>query len=235
MLRKDYNMSLTIGETIKKLRKERNLTQDDLAEQLNVTFQAVSKWENGTGLLDISQVVPLASVFGVSTDLLFGRTATSDNDEVLKIITKINKSSGEITKYKWDELQEGLRQYPSNLWLLMASLEYGIALAYPENACYDEVHGVEIHRECIRQAYIITSYSQNPNDILRANMIMVILQSAYGNIERAREHANKFPLRSDMTYHLMSAYIAHHEKNFADEADHSRKKQIITLNHLRMR
>ena len=54
------------------MRKERNLTQEELAEQLGVTFQAVSKWENDTGLPDISQVIPLATVFNVSTDVLFG-------------------------------------------------------------------------------------------------------------------------------------------------------------------
>ena len=70
-------MTNTIGQSIKKLRKERNLTQEELAEQLNVTAQAVSKWENETGLPDISQVVPLASVFGVSTDALFGMEDTS--------------------------------------------------------------------------------------------------------------------------------------------------------------
>lgn len=40
-------MLLSIGETIRKLRKERNLTQEELAEQLNITSQAISKWENG--------------------------------------------------------------------------------------------------------------------------------------------------------------------------------------------
>ena len=73
-------MPLTIGQTIRKLRKERNLTQEELAEQLNITYQAVSKWENETGMPDISQVVPLASVFGVSTDVLFGTFGTSDEE-----------------------------------------------------------------------------------------------------------------------------------------------------------
>ena len=79
-------MSLTIGQIIKKLRKERNLTQEELAEQLNVTYQAISKWENETGMPDISQIIPLASVFGVSTDVLFGTLGTSDNDELKKIL-----------------------------------------------------------------------------------------------------------------------------------------------------
>ena len=63
---------MSLGKNIKKLRKESYLTQEELAEKLNVTFQAVSKWENETGMPDISQIIPLAKIFGISTDELFG-------------------------------------------------------------------------------------------------------------------------------------------------------------------
>ena len=50
-------MRETIGDIIKKLRKERGLTQEALAEQLNISSAAVSKWENNIGMPDISNVV----------------------------------------------------------------------------------------------------------------------------------------------------------------------------------
>lgn len=220
-------MPLTIGQTIKKLRKERNLTQEELAEQLNVTFQAVSKWENETGLPDISQVVPLASVFGVSTDVLFGTFGTNDDEEVRNILEKIKSvkmgGGAESLKCAYDALQEGLRRYPNNCFLLGNSLEIGIALAYPENDCYDEAYGREIYRECVRQANIVISYDKNVSNVLRAHAIMVTLHSAYGEIEQAWEHAYKFPWRADMTIHAMSAYIAHEEKNYAGEVLHCQR------------
>jgi len=215
-----------IGQIIKKLRKERNFTQEELAEQLNVTPQAVSKWENGTGMPDISQVVPLAKVFGVSTDVLFGTFGTNDTDEVNKIIDRVNELTYNRDRvlqpdglYKgYLEIQEGLKLYPNNITLLMFSLERSISLAYPENDCYNVTHDNEIYEECIRQANLVISYGKNTTDILRAHMIMVLLHAAHGNIHKAWEHANQFPWRADMTVHEMSAYIAHFEKNYEDEA-----------------
>lgn len=183
---------------------------------------------------DISQIVPLASVFGVSTDVLFGTFGISEKDEVLEILDSASHlNRAENAKGMYAELQDGLRKYPNNMWLLVNCLEIGITLAYPENNnIYDEARGQEIYQECIRMANIIISYSDSINDILRAHMIMVFLHSAYGNIEKAREHANKFPRRSDMTFHLMSAYIAHYEKNYAGEAEHSRENTKFHLESL---
>jgi len=215
--------SMSMGQTIKKLRKERNLTQEELAEQLNVTFQAVSKWENETGLPDISQVVPLASVFGVSTDVLFGTFGTNENEEAEKIIREAYAPGGDNSQKRiYDALQEGLKRYPNNIMLLVNSLERGIALAYPENGpdSYDEIHGEEIYKECIRQANLIVSYSKNGGDILRAHMIMILLHSAYGESEKAREHLGSFPVRTDLTFHNMHGWISHAEKNYSAEAYH---------------
>ena len=65
-------MNITIGDNIKKLRRGRELTQEQLAEVLNVSITAVSKWERGETMPDITLLFPLAHFFGVSLDELMG-------------------------------------------------------------------------------------------------------------------------------------------------------------------
>lgn len=60
----------TLGKRIAALRKEKGMTQEELAEKLGVSPQAVSKWENGQSCPDISLLPRLAAIFGVTTDLL---------------------------------------------------------------------------------------------------------------------------------------------------------------------
>lgn len=225
-------MPLSIGQIIKKLRKERNLTQEELAEQLNVTYQAISKWENETGMPDISQIIPLASVFGVSTDILFGTSEKNDTDEVRELLDNVyrtNENHKIDAKKCYFELQDGLRKFPNNIWLLANCLEMGQALAYPESELYDETCSQDVYVECIRMANIVISYSKEITDVLRAHMIMVTLHSAYGNYEKAREHANKFPWRSDFTIHHMNAFISYFEKDYVNSANHSRENVRFSL------
>ena len=67
---------------ISQKRKELGLTQDALAEKLGITPQAVSKWENGVGLPDVTLFPAIAKVLGVSTDALFGIDHTPDVREI---------------------------------------------------------------------------------------------------------------------------------------------------------
>jgi len=60
----------TLGKRIARLRKEKNFKQDDLAQKLNVSPQAVSKWENDQTCPDISLLPELASTLGVTVDML---------------------------------------------------------------------------------------------------------------------------------------------------------------------
>ena len=73
-------MSLeSIGNIIAKLRKEKGVTQEELAKHAQVSTQAVSKWENG-GVPDTELLPKIADFFGVSIDALFGRNITDYSD-----------------------------------------------------------------------------------------------------------------------------------------------------------
>ena len=65
-------MDFPIGQNIKKLRTERNMTQRELANALKVSTQAVSKWETERAYPDLSLLVAISKLFEVSIDQLFG-------------------------------------------------------------------------------------------------------------------------------------------------------------------
>lgn len=71
-----------LGSNIAKFRKERGMTQDNLAELLSVTPQAVSKWENNVSYPDIEMLPKLANNFGVSMDALFSNPVTPETEFV---------------------------------------------------------------------------------------------------------------------------------------------------------
>ncbi len=104
---------MTIGESIRHHRKKLNLTQTQLAERLCVTSQAVSKWESGAGLPDLTMAVPLARALGTTTDelLRFGERyrefemrwelalrTPGDNDPIL-----LEVAESALREFHWDK------------------------------------------------------------------------------------------------------------------------------------
>lgn len=202
----------TIGKNIRRLRKERNLTQEELAEKLNVSAQAVSKWENEAGLPDISQILPLASVFGVSTDMLFGIEGVQENDIALQIVLEAYSMEkyGDAETYlqSYHRLREALKNYPSNMILLNNCMRLGLSLSLPENeGLYASAEAAEIAKETIRQARLIISYSKNPSDIMGAHQALVMLYSSAKMYDLAISEAEEFPARTDYTLYSNLARV----------------------------
>ena len=84
-------MNLNIGTNIKRLRLEKGLTQEQLAELLCVSTAAVSKWESKNTYPDITLLFPLASIFGVSIDELMGYDEAKENTEIDKILEECRR------------------------------------------------------------------------------------------------------------------------------------------------
>ena len=119
-----------IGIKIKELRKKRDMTQEKLAEYLNVSFQAVSKWETGAASPDLSMVVPLARLLGVTTDELFGLVNDVDErkEELLKLWQE-TWNTGDTEK-RYEISKTAVAEYPGNfeymIWLADAEVSFAI-------------------------------------------------------------------------------------------------------------
>ena len=202
----------TMGQTIRRLRMEQNLTQETLAELLGVTSQAVSKWENDVGLPDIAQIVPLAGVFGVTTDVLFGLDPTTAETEVQTILRDVRSMEvyGDVDSYlaAYDHLAAGLRRYPGNLTLLTESIALGESLSLPENGwLYAGERSADIAADTIRRARLVIAYTKNTNDAFRARQILIHQLVAAGRYTEAMEEAEKYPERTDFTANSHKAFI----------------------------
>lgn len=76
-----YNMK-NIGKSISSYRKNLGMTQEELAEKLHISAQAVSKWENGIGYPDITLVPAISEVLNISLNDLFGASDDIDTEEI---------------------------------------------------------------------------------------------------------------------------------------------------------
>jgi transcriptional regulator with XRE-family HTH domain len=87
---------MTLGEKIYKLRTERNLSQGDLSELLEVSRQSVSKWENGAATPDLDKIIKLSEIFGITIDELVKSedVSASPSEEPKKDVIVIKKESG---------------------------------------------------------------------------------------------------------------------------------------------
>lgn len=115
---------MTIGQNIKRLRKNADMTQEELAEMLLISSQAVSRWETDSAMPDISLLPLLCSIFNISADELLGIDVTKQEEEINKVRERADeKSSRGYSKEAREILEEGLRKFPKS-YLLMRDLMY---------------------------------------------------------------------------------------------------------------
>lgn len=76
----------TLGETISSLRKEKSMTQNDLAEKMNVTDKAVSKWERDLSCPDVNSLPKLAEILGTTVEELLNAQSKKEDSKVNDII-----------------------------------------------------------------------------------------------------------------------------------------------------
>lgn len=203
-------MQLELGHKIRELRRRDGRTQEDLAEAIGVTSQAVSRWEANGGYPDMEMIPAIANYFGVSIDELFGY----ENDRERKIDAIIERSEElhQVDQGK-DEgvdecisyLRDALIEFPGNERIMMrlavvlrdaGFVRYGQHPIWDENGYFAE--DVELHRkneywkESIRllEKLSVTASEKSLHDV-RCELLM--LYDLTGEYEKAEALALTFP------------------------------------------
>lgn len=111
---------MEICKQLKNIRKYKQVTQKELADVLGVTAQAVSRWERGEAVPDMTYIFPLCTFFGITPNELF---ALSENEEY--VIDEIIKSSFENGNpaHAVVELHSALSRYPNNFSLMISLMK----------------------------------------------------------------------------------------------------------------
>ncbi|MDD6095068.1 MAG: helix-turn-helix transcriptional regulator [Clostridia bacterium] len=165
----------TIGQRIRGFRKSRGMTQAVLGERLGVSVQAVSKWENDISMPDISMLVPLSNILGVSCDSLLGGCENSENElndayEALhrRWESGIDNQSTDRTNYNraidyYSTLAPLQRKYPMNYDLSWTCVCFGNQiLLFISNGCLSEFKDKDaVFNNVERICFEIINYDKN--------------------------------------------------------------------------
>lgn len=117
-------MQIRLGEKLREMRRSKGLTQEQVAEMVGVSPQAVSRWENDTAYPDVVMLAGLAMLYDTTADALMGMHELRNENALKEIHTEVL----ELVKAKrWNAaekvLRDSLRLYPNNEGLLMALAE----------------------------------------------------------------------------------------------------------------
>ncbi len=132
---------MSIGSTIKRLRREQNITQEQLAEYLGITSRAISQWECDRTAPDISQIPALCHIFDISSDVLLGIDIEKSNEEIQKYLV----AASDLNQHAKDEertalLREANKKFPRD-YKIMERLADSLVCEYSRKGIkeYDEV------------------------------------------------------------------------------------------------
>ncbi len=128
-----------IGSTIKKLRRERDMTQEQLAELLGITANAVSQWECDRTAPDISQLPALANIFRVSADTLLGIDISTKDARIEEIYKEVRELWCTARREEAEKLcREGLAEFP-DAYLLMEELAWNLSYSDDRNRLEESI------------------------------------------------------------------------------------------------
>ncbi len=190
-----------IGQRIKELRKKNDLTQEALADFLGITYKAVSKWECGITVPDISLIIPLTRILHVTADeLLAGKTEEADAHRV-----ELDERCDNYWKYDREEMyqmaEQAVREYPGDYKYLawLAGMEY--FMAYKDQCKEDPAkpYSPEMIERSIKHSNMVIEGCTDSRLREKAIWNAMICCQYSDRYDEALKYAEMFPKRKPIT------------------------------------
>ena len=199
-------MTIYFGENLKRLRKEKELTQETLADFLGVSFQTISKWERGETYPDITMLPVIASFFNVTVDELLGVNKVRKEEKINEYIKLYDEMKLNDLILTYNKFGNAVKEFPNDFRILIRYMEllyevkgFGegkykdiseeIISIYEkiQNYCTDD--SIRIRSKVVMISHLLTLYSCVPNEegkyrvhkdyLIRAEEIVSSLPSIY--------------------------------------------------------
>lgn len=213
---------MSIGSNIKRLRREKGITQEQLAEYLGITSRAVSQWECGRTSPDIAQLPAICHIFGVSSDILLGIDIEKNEDEIKKYLNEANNlgNSGKGEE-RTELLREANRKFPRD-YKIMLKLADSLVCEYSRKGIkeYGEVFGLcnrilaectdsNIRYEAIDTLAVAYDYAGRKEEMLKLANEMPKAHFSYENFMLYRWNGDGgFDERQSYIFYLINQLIA---------------------------
>ena len=182
-------MEQKIADNIRYYRKQLHLTQEKLAETMDVTIGAVSKWENGSTIPDITTLMNLANLFHISMDVLVGyELSSTDVDALCEKITHLQMLHNFKDAEK--EVKNTLIRYPHHFKALYTSANMYSYKALENNTENDARKAISLYRSCLQ------CFSQNTSNAISEYSIKLSIANLYRKIDPNKS----YEILSNMNY-----------------------------------
>ena len=223
-------MDHNLGANIRRYRKNKGFTQEELANMLGVTPQAVSRWESEAGLPDIGLIIPMAQILGVTTDALFGYDKMNQDEAITKrILDHADSLYDEGDRWSsslkiCDYLCEESTKNPTNYEI---QIEYVQQIAHLsmlvdlEGFLKDEPQRYQkLYDDGIRKGIQVIRYCNNHQLVDKAHYALAWIYIHMKDYDNAREHINVLPsLASNRVKESINMELTFFEKGFEEMKD----------------
>lgn len=195
----------TFGQRLKAIRKDARLTQAELAEKLMVSVQSISKWECDNAMPDISQIVPLAAILGVTTDCLLGvgGDENADREKLYAEVEQLNKGIEKV--YSRDDnayyesyvlYKDHIKKYPFDYEIKLLCADSLLRHIYYGQGSTEEKD--KFYNEAINLLKSVINYDRDTTRIIDAKQTLIILYLYHNDFANAEAIAEGLPQRGSI-------------------------------------